>query len=586
MFKFKRGKRWRLFWQTFSYLKPYKGKLFIAIICMILFALFNTVALYAIKPVINKALVGKNYLLLGLLSLGIIVLYLLKGAALYGQKVSLAYAGLMAVVDIRDRFFSRIQNFSLEFFGKRKTGHLMTRMNSDIGLMKSALTVLFGDIIREPLTIIGVLVLLFRINWQLAMVSLGAFPLAVWPITKFGRKLRRATKGKQRRSGEASSTFVESLQGIEVIKSSCREEEMTRRFHQQQLEYLRFSMKIAKTRAVSQPVMEIIGAIFFSLMLLVGGRLVIAGKLDMGSFFTFIFALGSLYRPVRVINNANAQIQSALAGAERVFEIMNMLPSVQELPDAIQLPPFQKEIKYIGVHFAYDSEAVLKDINLEIRKGEKVAVVGPSGVGKTTLVQLLPRFYDPTSGRVEIDGIDIRKVTFKSLRSQIGIVSQETFLFHGTVKENIAFGKPSATEEEIIHAAKVAYAHDFIMKLPKKYDTVIGERGARVSGGERQRIAIARAILKNPPILILDEATAALDSESEHLVRKALDGLMRDRTVLVVAHRLSTVRDADKIVVMMKGKIVEEGKHAELLKKGGAYAKLYTLQFGLEETTS
>ncbi|MCD6220420.1 ABC transporter ATP-binding protein [Candidatus Calescamantes bacterium] len=576
----KQSKRWKLFWRTFAYLKPYKKNLFVAIICMIFFALFNTLSLYAIKPVINKALVGKNYFLLGILSLAIIILYILKGVSLYGQKISLASAGLRAVMDIRNQFFARIQSFSLDFFGKRKMGHLMTRMNSDVGLMKSALTVFFGDIIREPLTIVGVLVLLFRIHWQLSLLSLVAFPLSIFPISKFGRKLRKATKGKQKRSGEASSTFVETLHGIEVVKSSCQEEEMTKRFNQQQMEALRFNMKIVRTRALSQPVMEIIGAVFFSLILLIGGRLVIAGELDIGGFFTFIFALGSLYRPVRVVNNANAQIQSALAGAERVFEIMDMSPSVKEVPDAIELPPFQKEIRYIDVHFAYNSETVLENINLEIHKGEKVAIVGPSGVGKTTLVNLLPRFYDPTSGHIEIDGVDIKKVTLKSLRSQIGIVSQETFLFHDTVRANIAFGKPSATEEEIIHAAKVAYAHDFIMRLPKGYDTVIGERGARLSGGERQRIAIARAILKNPPILILDEATAALDSESEHLVQKALDKLMKERTVFIIAHRLSTVRNADRIMVLTKGKIVEEGEHEELIKKRGEYAKLYSLQFG------
>jgi len=554
---------------------------------MFLFALFNTLSLSALRPLINKGIEEGNLLLLKLLCMAIIVLYALKGLAYYGQRVFMAKAGEKAVMDIRNELFQHIQFLPLEFFTRKKTGHLIARITSDVGMMKDILTVLFSDIIREPLAIAGIVILLFKIHWGMALVSLTVFVLAVYPIRKFGEKIRRISKSRQKRRANVFSVIQESISGIQVIKAFSREKERAEKFRKEQEHAYRLTMKIVRTRALSQPAMEFLGAIFFALLLWWGGNLVIHEKLDPGGFFNFIFALGALYRPVRLVNQANARIQEALAGSVRVFEILDQYPKLKEPEDAIELPPFQKEIKYVNVSFAYEKEKVLENINLTIKKGEKLAIVGPSGVGKTTLVNLLPRFYDPTSGHIEIDGVNIQKVTLKSLREQIGLVAQETFLFHDTVRNNIAFGKPDASEEEIIQAAKTAFAHDFIMKLPQGYDTVIGERGTKLSGGEKQRIAIARAILKNPPILILDEATASLDSESEYLVEKALEKLMEERTVLVIAHRLSTVRNADRIIYLKDGKILEEGSHEELLKKNGEYAKLYRLQMGeKEEVTS
>ena len=569
-----------LFFRTLKYLLPYKRHLFFALFCMILFALFNTLSLATLRPIINKGLDEKNLSLLKLLSLALIGLYALKGLTYYGQKVLMALVGGKATIDIRNVLFQHLESFPMSFFTQRKTGHLISRITNDVGMMKDILTVLFGDILREPFSIIGITILLFRIHWGMALVSLIAFPLAVFPIKRFGEKIGKVSKSRQRRRAKVLQVIQESLSGIQVIKAFSRERKMAENFSREQEHSLRLTMKIMRTRALSQPLMELLGAVFFSLLIFWGGKMVISGVLDKGGFFTFIFSLGALYRPVRLVTQTNNRIQASLAGVYRVFEVLDSYSTVRENVNAIELPPFKKEIKYIGVSFSYDSKPVLKDINLSVRKGEKVAIVGPSGVGKTTLTNLLPRFYDPTSGHIEIDGIDIKEVTFDSLRSQIGIVSQETFLFHNTVKANISFGKNSVTDEEIINASKVAYAHDFIMKLPKAYDTVIGERGAKLSGGEKQRISIARAILKNPPILILDEATASLDSESEYLVQKALNELMKDRTVFIIAHRLSTVKNADRIFVLMEGRIVEEGKHEELIKKEGEYFKLYNLQFG------
>ena len=569
-----------LFRRTLRYLFPYKTSLFLALICMLLFSLFNTLSLAALRPVINKGLMEGNLRLLRLLSLGIILLYGFKGLAYYGQRVSLARAGERAIIDIRNELFKKISSLPLKFFRGKKTGHLIARITSDVGMMKDILTVLFGDIIREPLAIIGIVILLFRLQPLLAGFSLVAFPLAVLPIRHFGWKMRRVSRSRQKRRANVFSVIQESITGIETIKAFSQEKNMRERFGKEQENTYRLTMKMVRTRALSQPVMEFLGAIFFALILLWGGKMVIEGRLDKGGFFTFIFALGSLYRPVRLVNQANARIQESLAGAERVFEILDEYPTLKEDPSAEPLPPFQKEIRYVNVSLSYDHRSILKDINLTVRKGEKLAIVGPSGVGKTSLVNLLPRFFDPTSGYIEIDGKDIRKVTLESLRAQIGIVSQETFLFHATIRENIAFGKPGATDEEIEKAARASYAHEFITRLPQGYDTIIGERGAKLSGGERQRIAIARAILKNPPILILDEATSQLDSESERLVEKALGELMKDRTVFIIAHRLSTVRNADRILVLKKGRIVEEGNHEDLMRKGGEYARLYRLQLG------
>ncbi len=567
------------FIRVLRYLLPYKKSLLLAVICMIIFAAANTLSIAALRPVINKGLDEKNLNILILMCAVIVALYMVKGLTYYGQKVFMARAGEKAIIDIRNELFAHIQRFSIDYFSRKKTGHIMARITSDVGMMKDILTVLFGDILREPLAIIGIVTLLFRIHWEMALISLIVFPLAVFPIKRFGGRIRKISKDRQKRKANVFSVIQESISGIQVVKAFSQEKERMKKFAQEQQHTYRLTMKMVKLRALSQPLMELLGAIFFALILLWGGKMVIEGELDKGGFFTFIFALGSLYRPVRLVNQTNVKIQSSLAGAHRVFELLDSFPYIKESPQAIELPPFQREIRYIGVSFSYDSESVLEDINLTIQRGEKIAIVGPSGVGKTTLVNLLLRFYDPTSGYIEIDGIDIKEVTLKSLRSQIGLVSQETFLFHDTIRNNIAFGKPEATEEEIIQAAEAAYAHDFITRLPQGYDTVIGERGARLSGGERQRIAIARAILKNPPILILDEATAQLDSESEYLVQKALDELMKERTVLIIAHRLSTVQEADRIVVLEGGKIAEEGKHSELIKKKGAYARLYRLQF-------
>jgi len=434
-------------------------------------------------------------------------------------------------------------------------------------------------LIKDTFTILALTGVVFYRNWKLAIIACLIFPLAIIPIKEFGKRLRKFSRKSQQRMGSLTSFLHETIIGNRIVKAFNMEDYEKQRFAQENEKFFKTVLKRVKIRAISHPMMELLGGLGVAAIIWVGGYSVIRGESTPGTFFSFLTALLMLYAPIRDLSKVNLEVQEGIAAAIRVFELLDTQPEIKEEKDAIPLPPISKGIEFRKVSFKYDNEDVLKDISFYVNVGEVIAIVGTSGAGKTSLVNLLPRFYDVEEGEILIDGIDIRKVTLKSLRDQIGLVTQQTILFNDTVRNNIAYGSPNRSDEEVIEAAKAANAHEFIKRLPNGYDTIIGEQGVRLSGGERQRISIARALLKNPPILILDEATSSLDSESEKEVQNALGRLMQGRTVFVIAHRLSTIRNAHRIIVLSEGKIVEEGTHDELINLNGEYRRLYELQF-------
>jgi subfamily B ATP-binding cassette protein MsbA len=487
--------------------------------------------------------------------------------------------GQRIIADLREKIYNHLQSLSLSFFTRNPTGVLMSRITNDVGLVQGAVTEAVTGLLKDLFTIIGLVGVVFYRDWRLAIVALVVFPLAVYPIVRFGRKLRSYSTRSQTAMGDISTILMETISGNRIVKAFNMEDYERARFAKENRKLFGILMKSVRVRAVSHPLMETLGGLGIAFIVFYGGYNVIKGVATPGTFFSFLAALLMLYEPVKRLSGVYNTIQQGLAAASRVFEVLDTVPEIRSEPGAKVLTSISKRIEYRDVSFKYEQDWVLRNINLRIRVGEVVAFVGASGGGKTTLVNLLPRFYDVTSGKVLVDDCDIREVTVESLRSMIGIVTQLTILFNDTVRNNIAYGKISQPFEQIIKAAEAAYAHGFIQNLPKGYDTVIGEQGVKLSGGERQRISIARALLKNAPILILDEATSSLDSESEIEVQKALEFLMQGRTTLVIAHRLSTIRKADRIVVISNGVVVEEGTHEELLERDGEYRKLYLLQF-------
>jgi subfamily B ATP-binding cassette protein MsbA len=436
---------------------------------------------------------------------------------------------------------------------------------------------------KDSFTLIGLIFVIFYRDWQLAVIAMFIFPLIIYPIAKFGKKMRSVATRTQITMGALTTLLHETISGTRIVKAFGMEEYENKRFSEENERFFKLNIKAVSINAAASPFMEFLGGIGIAAIVLYGGFQVIKGGATPGTFFSFLTALIMLYEPVKRLTNMNNTIQQGIAGAQRVFAIIDMEPEIGNREGAIDLPRISRGIDIENVTFAYEETPVLKDINLSIRAGEVVAFVGMSGGGKTTLVNLIPRFYDVTQGRITIDGHDIRDVTVESLRGQIAMVTQQTILFNDTVRNNIAYGDIERSEEEIVRAAQAAHAHDFITQLPQGYDTVIGEAGTKLSGGERQRISIARAILKDAPLLILDEATSSLDTEAEIEVQKALDNLMAGRTTLIIAHRLSTIRNADRIIVMVNGRIVEEGNHESLVAKKGEYYKLYCMQFTEEE---
>jgi subfamily B ATP-binding cassette protein MsbA len=528
---------------------------------------------------LGDLLLKKDMEMLTLFPIAIILLFSLKGIFNYGQAYLMNFVGLRIVADLREKLYNHLQNLSLSFFTKTPTGILISRITNDVNLIQGSVSNAVTGLIKDIFTIFGLIVVVFLRDWKLAIIALIIFPIAIFPIKAFGKRLRKYSWKSLQRIGSITTFLHETISGNRIVKAFNMEEYEKRRFAEENERYFKINLKRVKVRAFSHPLMELLGGIGVAVIIWVGGYSVIRGEVTPGTFFSFMAAIFMLYAPIRELNKLNLEIQEGLAAAVRVYELLDTVSDIKEEEGAIPLPLISKGVTFQNVSFKYDEEIVLKDISLYVKAGEVIALVGMSGAGKTSLVNLLPRFYDVERGQVLIDDTDIRKVTLLSLRGQIGLVTQQTILFNDTVRNNIAYGRLKGSDQEIIEAAKAANAHHFIQRLPQGYDTTIGEQGVKLSGGERQRISIARALLKNAPILILDEATSSLDSDSETEVQKALEGLMKDRTVFVIAHRLSTIRNAHRIIVLSDGQIVEQGTHEELLVLNGEYRRLYVLQF-------
>ena len=569
----------KLYLRLLRLVKPHTPRFILAMLCMAVVGAATAAAAYLVKPAMDDIFLDRNEGMLILIPLAVIALYLLKGFCNYGQTVLMSHIGFRIVTDLRNDLYRHILRQPLSFFTKHPTGILISRVTNDVTYLQGAVSEAVTSLLKDSFTLAGLVFVIFWRDWKLAIIASLVFPLAVWPIAQFGRRMRRIAAESQVSMGDLISLLQETITGNRIVKAFGMEEHENRRFARENERQFRLTMKSVTVRAISSPLMEFLGGLGIAAIIFWGGYQVIEGTSTPGTFFSFLAALLMLYEPVKRLTNVNNTIQQGLAGAERIFQVLDTEPGIRNRPGAAELPPIREGISIEGVTFRYEEDPVLRDVSLKIRAGEAVAFVGMSGGGKTTLVNLIPRFYDVSEGRVAIDGTDIRDVTLESLRAQIGIVTQQTILFNDTVRGNIAYGDVRRSDGDVVRAAMAANAHDFIQRLPQGYDTVIGEQGVKLSGGERQRISIARALLKDAPILILDEATSSLDTESEIEVQDALEKLMKGRTTLVIAHRLSTIRNADRIVALVDGRIVEEGTHESLLEKKGEYFKLHNLQF-------
>jgi subfamily B ATP-binding cassette protein MsbA len=569
-----------LFSRLFAYTRPYRGRLLLSWLATAGYAASGALLVSQVKPIFDEALIqGVN---VGRLSLIILALYVMKGISSYFSTTLVADAGQHAVTDLRNQLYEHILKQSFAFLGRSTTGSLMSHITTDVEKIQAAVSELAGDLLKEGLTILGLLIVLFYMDWRLALLSLIGMPLALHPLLRLGQRLRASNETSLRRWRDISEILQETISGFRVVKAFGMEGFEIGRFRRAASRLLHVNMRITRTTAILPPLMEAVGGLALIGALFYGSHAIKRGDITTGAFVAFLSALFFMYTPIKRLSRVNATLQAALAAGNRVLEVLDRHDEVPQDEEAIELPRMRGAVEYRGVGFRYvDGQGtILRHVSFVARPGEVVAIVGTSGSGKTTLVNLLPRFWDVAEGGILIDGVDVRRATLASLRGQIGLVTQETVLFNDTVRANIAYGLDDVDEARVESAARAAFAHDFILDLPRRYDTVIGERGSRLSGGQKQRIAIARAILKDPPILILDEATSALDAESERLVQSALANLMRGRTTLVIAHRLATVRDADRIVVLDGGEVREVGTHEELLRQpGGLYSRLYELQF-------
>ncbi|MBN2120443.1 MAG: ABC transporter ATP-binding protein [Candidatus Omnitrophica bacterium] len=588
------------------FLRPHVWLFFAAFVCTSVSAALNGITLLSILPFIDIVFTQKKIVLpttlpsvfsslidrlnstdpetvFNIMLIVIIPFFLLKNLFFWLQGYLMNSVSLRAVMDVRNRLFEKIQQLSLDFYSEKRTGELMSRIINDVGRINYAISFAFRDLVHELLRFLIYLFFVLAVGGKMSLVTLILLPLIIAPATRIGKKLKKISTQTQEKIADITSLLSETISGVRIVKAFSMEDYEIGRFKAQNRDYFRFLLKATKRNLLSSPISEFAGAIAATLVLFLWGREVVQGNISFGAFGLVMGSLMSLMQPLKKLTDVHFITQEGLAASKRIYAILEEEPSVKEVPQALSISGLKKTLAFEGVWFKYEetSDYVLKDINLEVKAGQIIAIVGPSGTGKTSLVNLIPRFYDPQKGKVLFDGTDISKCTLKSLRRLIGIVTQEMVLFNDTVRANIVYGNMEASQESIKVAARRALAEDFISKLPEGYDTIIGDRGFKLSGGEKQRIAIARAILKDAPILILDEATSQLDSQSESLVQAALNNLMQGKTVFVIAHRLSTVKNASKILVIQDGKIAQTGSHEELLKNSDLYHKLYQLQFNM-----
>lgn len=566
--------------RLYATIKPYRLRLLIAMVAMFIVAAMTGAQAYLVKDLLDKIFVEKNIFFLNLLPLIVVLIFLIKSLFYYLYYFLLEKTGQSIIRDLRISIFEHMHSQSLSFFHNNPTGTLISRVISDVTLLQQAVSNALVGIVKDFFQVIILLGVVFYMNWKLAMFSFIILPVAAFPIVKFGRIFRRLSTKSQEETAHVSNMLYETITGNRIVKAFCMEKYECQRFRDQVYKLFSVIIQDAKFRGIQHPLMEFIGGVAIALIIWFGGNEVINGTATPGTFFAFLTALIAAYEPVKNVSEINSTIQRGMAAATRVFTLLDVEPEIADRPGAIELSPFKHAIEFKNLRFSYDKKnTVLSDINLKVAAGEVLAIVGPSGGGKTTLTNLIPRFLEIAEGSISIDGKSINDVTVSSLRNQIAMVTQQTILFNDTVRNNIAYGDLSKSDDEIRSAAEAAHALDFIKELPEGFDTLIGEGGSRLSGGERQRISIARALLKNAPILILDEATSALDTESEREVQKALENLMKDRTTFVIAHRLSTIKNADRIIVIKNGSIVEEGTHDKLLSVRGEYELLYRMQY-------
>lgn len=590
-----------------GFLRPYSPRFFLALILMAVVGACEAIVALLIKPVFDRVLApgadaGRILLFQSplssraiylqdffpawihnawtLVATALIVVTLAKGISEFLATYSINFIGHSVVRDLRNLLYSRLIDQSLAFFTKNPTGRLMSAITSDIEKIQYAVSQTSADFLKQSFTLVFLLGVIFYFDWRLALASLVLVPFVVFPSANIGRYIRASTRSSQDKMAELNQVLQETFSGIRVVKAFGMESFEIAKFKAATRRLLRVSLRWVRAQAVSSPLMEVLGAVTVAGLLLYARNEILHHTQTTGGFVAFLVALIKTYEPIKRLTGVNNAYQQAVGASEQVFHYLDVRPDITDKPGAVELPPFEREIDFDNVDFDYeDGIRLLRAVNLRIHKGEVVAIVGSSGAGKTTLASLIPRFFDVTRGQIRVDGHDVRDVTLSSLRAQIGIVTQETILFNDTVYNNVCYGSRPPSEAAVREAARIALAEDFILEMPDGYQTMIGERGQRLSGGQRQRIAIARALLKNSPLLILDEATSELDTESELLVQTALANLMAGRTVLVIAHRLSTVRRAERIVVLDRGTVCEVGSHEDLVSRGGIYQRLHELQF-------